>query len=95
MSASDIAVSPPRSVADDRSFPLRAAFVIICVVVPAAIWLAPLPVAPAAKGAMAISSFMILAWMTNVMEYGAAGLIGCLVQPNSAARLTASRRTAP
>jgi sodium-dependent dicarboxylate transporter 2/3/5 len=81
MSASDIAVSPPHPVpvADDRSFPLRAAFAVICVAVPVAIWLAPLPVAPAAKGAMAISSFMILAWMTNVMEYGAAGLIGCLL----------------
>ena len=28
---------------------------------------------------MAIASFMILAWMTNVMEYGAAGVIGCVL----------------
>src|SRR5207302_3874961 len=44
-----------------------------------AIWFAPLTIPPAAQGAMAISSFMILAWMTNIMEYGAAGLIGCLL----------------
>jgi anion transporter len=60
-----------------RSATLTLIFSLICVGVPIAIWLAPFPVTPSAKGAMAISSFMILAWMTNVMEYGAAGLIGC------------------
>jgi anion transporter len=79
MSASDIAVSPPHPVADSRPLSLRAAFAVLCVAVPVAIWLTPFPIAPGAKGAMAISSFMILAWMTNVMEYGAAGLIGCLL----------------
>jgi solute carrier family 13 (sodium-dependent dicarboxylate transporter), member 2/3/5 len=79
MSASDIAVTSPHRVVDDRPGSLRAVFFFICVAVPLAIWLTPFPVAPAAKGAMAISSFMILAWMTNVMEYGAAGLIGCLL----------------
>jgi di/tricarboxylate transporter len=79
MSASDIAVTSPHRAADDRPGSLRAVFFFLCVAVPLAIWLTPFPVAPAAKGAMAISSFMILAWMTNVMEYGAAGLIGCLL----------------
>ena len=79
MTASDYAVIKPHAVSDDRSLSLRAFFTFICVAVPLAIWLAPLGIAPAAKGAMAISSFMILAWMTNIMEYGAAGLIGCLL----------------
>jgi sodium-dependent dicarboxylate transporter 2/3/5 len=79
MTAGDIAVTQPQAIADDRSVSLRAVFALICVGVPLAIWLTPFPIAPAAKGAMAISSFMILAWMTNVMEYGAAGLIGCLL----------------
>jgi sodium-dependent dicarboxylate transporter 2/3/5 len=79
MSASDIAVIGPHHALGERPSTLRAVFFFICVAVPLAIWLAPFPIAPAAKGAMAISSFMILAWMTNVMEYGAAGLIGCLL----------------
>jgi anion transporter len=79
MTASDYAVITPHAVPDDRSVSLRAFFTFICVAVPLAIWLLPFPIPPAAKGAMAISSFMILAWMTNIMEYGAAGLIGCLL----------------
>ena len=80
MSASDITASKPHvPAAADRPDTLRAVFFFVCVAVPLAIWLTPFPIAPAAKGAMAISSFMILAWMTNVMEYGAAGLIGCLL----------------
>jgi solute carrier family 13 (sodium-dependent dicarboxylate transporter), member 2/3/5 len=79
MSAGDVTISKPHAAMGAPSETLRAVFAVICVVVPAAIWLLPLDVPPAAKGAMAISSFMILAWMTNVMEYGAAGLIGCLL----------------
>ena len=81
MSASDITVTQPRAHAhhDDRSLSLRAFFAFVCVAVPLGVWLTPMSVAPAAQGAMAISSFMILAWMTNIMEYGAAGLIGCLL----------------
>jgi anion transporter len=67
------------ALADDRSLSLRAFFTFVCVAVPLVIWLAPLGIAPRAQGAMAIASFMVLAWMTNIMEYGAAGLIGCLL----------------
>ena len=79
MTASDYAVVKPHAMPDDRSLSLRAFFTFICVAVPLAIWLTPFPIPAAAKGAMAISSFMILAWMTNIMEYGAAGLIGCFL----------------
>jgi sodium-dependent dicarboxylate transporter 2/3/5 len=80
MSASDISMAKPHlAAADDRSLSLRAFFTFVCVAVPLVIWLAPLGIAPRAQGAMAISSFMVLAWMTNIMEYGAAGLIGCLL----------------
>jgi anion transporter len=58
---------------------LRALFTAISIGVPVLLWFAPLGIAPEAQHAMAISSFMILAWMTNIMEYGAAGLIGCLL----------------
>jgi solute carrier family 13 (sodium-dependent dicarboxylate transporter), member 2/3/5 len=78
MSATDITAAIRETPAkEERSAPWRLIFSVICVVVPVAIWFAPLAVPHAAKGAMAVTSFMILAWMTNVMEYGAAGVIGC------------------
>jgi anion transporter len=79
MSAADTALvtSAPAQPADTRSLSLRVFFTVVSVVVPVIVWFAPFDIAPAAKHAMAISSFMIIAWMTNIMEYGAAGLIGC------------------
>lgn len=49
----------------------------LCIAVPLAVWFAPLNVAPAAKHALAISSFMIVSWITEAMEYAVTGLIGC------------------
>jgi di/tricarboxylate transporter len=78
MTATDITAAIPETPAkEERPASWRLIFSVICVVVPVAIWFAPLAVPHAAKGAMAVTSFMILAWMTNVMEYGAAGVIGC------------------
>jgi sodium-dependent dicarboxylate transporter 2/3/5 len=80
MSAGDMtAAGHATGASDNRAVLLRIAFAALCVVVPLAIWVSPIAVSDAAKGAMAISAFMILAWMTNIMEYGAAGLIGCLM----------------
>ncbi len=78
MTATDITAAIPAT-PEERSASWRLIFSVICVVVPVAIWFAPLAVPHAAKGAMAVTSFMILAWMTNVMEYGAAGVIGCVL----------------
>src|SRR5262245_28884869 len=79
MSAGDIVSAEPRTKAATGVDPLQLVFIVICVAVPVAIWFSRFDIPVAAKHAMAISSFMILAWMTNVMEYGAAGLIGCLL----------------
>ena len=79
MSASDIAGPRRDAISAHGSDHLRALFTAICILVPVAIWFAPFGIEPAAQHAMAISAFMILAWMTNIMEYGAAGLIGCLL----------------
>src|SRR5579872_1743160 len=80
MSATDVTAAIPAVAAKREPFiSWKLIFSIICVVVPVSLWFAPLPIPHAAQGAMAISSFMILAWMTNIMEYGAAGLIGCLL----------------
>jgi anion transporter len=55
---------------------LRLAQAAFCFGVPLIIWLSPLSVADNTKAALAISTFMILAWMTEVMEYASAGLVG-------------------
>jgi anion transporter len=57
----------------------RLLFGLLCVAVPVALWFAPLGIEPRIQGALAITSFMILAWMTNLMEYAVVGLIGCLL----------------
>ena len=48
-----------------------------CVVVPLVLWFAPLAIDGRTKHALAISLFMILAWMTEALEYALAGFIGC------------------
>lgn len=49
----------------------------LAVVVPVAIWLAPLRLNPTANHALAIMSFMIVAWVTEILEHAVVGLIGC------------------
>ncbi len=53
-----------------------AAKVFFCIAIPVAVWLAPLPIQANAKAALAISAFMIVAWITEAMEYSAAGMFG-------------------
>jgi len=58
---------------------MRAAGAAICVAIPLLVAFLPLGIESRTQMALAITSFMILAWMTNVMEYAVAGLIGCLL----------------
>jgi solute carrier family 13 (sodium-dependent dicarboxylate transporter), member 2/3/5 len=51
----------------------------VCVLVPLAFWFAPLGLAPQTQHALAIICFMVLAWMTQVMEFAIAGFIGCFL----------------
>lgn len=46
-----------------------------CIAGPLLVWLAPLSIQPDAKAALAIAAFLILAWMTELMEYSVAGLL--------------------
>src|SRR5262249_14400899 len=48
-----------------------------CVIVPAAIWFAPLPLEPATRHGIAIAIFMVLAWATEATDPALAGFIGC------------------
>jgi len=45
--------------------------------VPLGVWLAPLGLNAAAKHALAVASFMIIAWISEVMPHAVTGLIGC------------------
>src|SRR3989454_3722927 len=50
---------------------------VLCVAIPLILWFAPLNIPDATKHALSISSFMILAWMTEALDLALAGLIGC------------------
>ncbi len=49
----------------------------LAVIVPAALWFAPLNLDPQAQHSLAISSFMIIAWITHALDHAITGLIGC------------------
>jgi anion transporter len=51
----------------------------VCLLVPLAMWFAPLGLEPQTQHGLAIVSFMVLAWITQVMEFAIAGLIGCFL----------------
>src|ERR1700730_5947768 len=50
---------------------------VLMIAVPVAIWFAPLNLEATPKHAIAIALFMIIAWATDALEHGLAGLIGC------------------
>src|SRR5258707_7420917 len=49
----------------------------LCVALPVILWFAPLPIDARTKHVLAIASFMILAWITEALDYALAGFIGC------------------
>ena len=51
----------------------------VCVLVPVAFWYAPVGLAPQTQHGLAIIIFMVLAWMTQAMEFAIAGFIGCFL----------------
>jgi len=67
------AVSQEHSASSARAIAGR----ILSLLVPIALWFAPLKMDPTAKHAMAVSLFMIVAWITEVMPHAVTGLIGC------------------
>jgi len=44
-----------------------------------AFWFLPLGIAPEAHKALAVGLFMIVAWMTQVLDLGVAGIVGCFL----------------
>jgi anion transporter len=51
----------------------------VCVLVPIAFWYAPLGLAPQTQHGLAVILFMVLAWMTQAMEFAIAGFVGCFL----------------
>ena len=72
-------MQPAAATPQNRNFYLRLTQTLFCIGIPMAIWLSPLAVPANTKAALAIAAFMILAWMTEVMEYASAGLVGLLM----------------
>jgi solute carrier family 13 (sodium-dependent dicarboxylate transporter), member 2/3/5 len=52
---------------------------VLCLIVPLVVWFAPLDIAPQTQHAFAIVGFMVVAWITQAMEFALAGLIGCFL----------------
>jgi solute carrier family 13 (sodium-dependent dicarboxylate transporter), member 2/3/5 len=52
---------------------------VLCVVVPLAIWFMPGDLNPTTKHGLAIAMFMVVAWITQAMEYTLAGFVGCFL----------------
>jgi sodium-dependent dicarboxylate transporter 2/3/5 len=50
---------------------------ILSIGIPVAIWFAPLPFYLIAKHTLAVTSFMIVAWITELSPHAVTGLIGC------------------
>ena len=67
--------SPAAPAADWRSLLLLAGIAAVCLV----FRLLPLGIDPRAHGALAIGIFMILSWMTQVLDHGIAGILGCFL----------------
>src|SRR4030081_307360 len=52
---------------------------VLCILVPFVIWFMPLDVDPTIKHVLAIVGFMIIAWITQAVDYVLAGFIGCFL----------------
>src|ERR1700751_5538968 len=52
---------------------------VLCIVVPLVVWFLPLGIEPVIQHAFAIVSFMVVAWITQALEFALAGLIGCFL----------------
>jgi anion transporter len=65
--------------AKGRGPPARCFAILVCVAAPAFIWFAPFPAEATTRHALAIAAFMVLAWITEVMDHAVSGLIGCFL----------------
>jgi sodium-dependent dicarboxylate transporter 2/3/5 len=64
---------------EDPNAPLVIIGQILCVLVPLLVWFAPLPIESITKHGFAIVAFMVIAWITQAMDYALAGFVGCFL----------------
>src|SRR6266700_1551381 len=64
---------------ENPNAPLVIVGQILCILVPVAVWFAPLPLEPVTKHGFAIVGFMVVAWITRAMDYALAGFVGCFL----------------
>jgi sodium-dependent dicarboxylate transporter 2/3/5 len=57
--------------------PRKLAGYLLSIAVPVTVWFAPLRLEPTAKHALAVSSFMIIAWISEALPVAITGLFGC------------------
>ena len=62
-----------------RPFSVAVISQVLAIIVPLAIWFSPLPLEPQTKHAFAIVAFMVVAWITQCIDYALAGFIGCFL----------------
>jgi solute carrier family 13 (sodium-dependent dicarboxylate transporter), member 2/3/5 len=77
-----IAVPTVNRMEDAKHSPIAKNKIMGCLLslaVPIALWFAPLSLGPAATHALAISSFMVIAWITEAFPYALSGLVGCFL----------------
>src|ERR1700692_4666861 len=75
----DSASLPAEMPLENPNSPLVIIGQILCILVPLAVWFAPLPLEPITKHGFAIVGFMVVAWITRAMDYALAGLVGCFL----------------
>src|SRR4051812_16133725 len=69
------AVTPPREVDDTLSWAQTGAWA-VSIVIPLALWFVPLGIDPRAQHAFSVISFVLLGWMTHILEPAMVGLAG-------------------
>jgi sodium-dependent dicarboxylate transporter 2/3/5 len=62
-----------------RSTLRQAVFLAVLAAGCTAFWFLPLGIAPEAHKALAVGLFMIVAWMTQLLDLGVAGILGCFL----------------
>jgi solute carrier family 13 (sodium-dependent dicarboxylate transporter), member 2/3/5 len=63
----------------DHSSGLATVGQVLCILVPIAIWFSPLGLEPQTQHAFAVVAFMVIAWISQAMEFALAGFIGCFL----------------
>jgi solute carrier family 13 (sodium-dependent dicarboxylate transporter), member 2/3/5 len=73
------AATPAETALENPNSRVVIAGQILCILVPLAVWFAPLGLEPITQHALAIVGFMVVAWITRAMDYALAGLVGCFL----------------